>query len=689
MRSCLKSILSYFAVILGCLAGFFACAEFGMAWTPLSDGSPAWYLRWFGIAGVALLGLSFLIGSLVALKNRRAAGIIFLAIMPVAAFCLAYPSSGFLVWRDGGGWFETPIPAVAVPLAALFYALFLAPLWLWRKKVRRTKRAVTAFAWAALAAGLIFAYSHWTVALLPRLAAWSAPFLLLGLFWLRTAKLGWPALLHPQPSSLAKRFLAYATLGVGILCFAIALTLTLSALGSSLFSGDCNGKPPFVRPLSPTHAVFTAKVVFTGRSIEAMTRPSSIFRSHSSHTIHDRRAGDWAIGIVEERFWGMPHWTSLVLLTNNIYWEGETYFVDGGRQEGLLTQFLPLVEGGVGCSRTRTIQNAIVDLRLLRKPPPPTGTRIIGYVRAPEAFTPVLARPAKPAFLAGAQIHVTGPAWNRTISTDPEGIYELDDLAPGDYTLQLPVPDTQVVGPWKRDASRATIRLKSGGVVEYDFELFWNGRIEGEVKDEAGKPARVWVQLISADHSQIPGNVAFFQRAAEDGSYQFWKVPPGQYMVVLNPDGPSRDWPYDLQYYPSGVRREKARVFQLAAGQRITGIDFKVPLLAERNTQVRVTWPSGTPVAGAHLSVAYENDGDYESLFGSNWIGDAEQNGLKVVHTYGRSQVRILAKQFLNHPSRQGQDTISSRPAQFAADQTPDTITLVLSSPSASGFPVR
>jgi hypothetical protein len=39
----------------------------------------------------------------------------FLALLPItAAFCLAYPKSGFLVWHaDGGGWFETPLPLAA------------------------------------------------------------------------------------------------------------------------------------------------------------------------------------------------------------------------------------------------------------------------------------------------------------------------------------------------------------------------------------------------------------------------------------------------------------------------------------------------------------------------------------------------------------------------------------------------
>ncbi len=89
--------------------GFLVLAGFGMAWLPFHDDSPGWLLRWIQYVGGALLGAVFLVGTIIALRNRRRAGIIFLSSMPVAVFCLAYPSAGYLVWHsDGGGWFEPP-----------------------------------------------------------------------------------------------------------------------------------------------------------------------------------------------------------------------------------------------------------------------------------------------------------------------------------------------------------------------------------------------------------------------------------------------------------------------------------------------------------------------------------------------------------------------------------------------------
>jgi hypothetical protein len=539
-----------------------------MSSVSLEDRSPAWYLQWFNLAGLALLGLGFLIGSLVALRHRRSAGIVFLAVMPVAAFCLAYPDSGYLVWRDGTGWFQTPIPTVAIGLAALFYATLLPPFWIWPRK----KRAAIVFLSVALLAVPIFVYSRWTIALLPRLAGWSSPFVLFGLFWLRTDKWGWPSLLRSRLRSPANRVLVFSATCVGILFLNIVFVLTLSGLRSSLFSGDCSAKPPFVRPSSPAHAVFTAKVLFAGRSIEAM------LSAHGAPqpTDGDRKVGDWAIGLVQERFWGMPNWTRLVLLTNYAYWDGETYFVDGRRVDGVVTQFFPIVWGGIGCSRTKPIGYADVDLRLLRNPPAPGTTHVIGYVREPEKFRPGLTRPTRPTLRANAQIQVTGPAFSRTLTTDSTGIYEVDDLTPGDYTLELAKPETQELDSFSGDASPASIRVGSGGAVEKNFTLVWNGRIEGQVKDDAGRPAHAWIQLLSADGGQIPGYANYAQMTATDGSYQLHKVPPGRYVVELNAYGRSKDSPYGVQYYPSGIRREDARVFELTPGQRITSVDFQV-----------------------------------------------------------------------------------------------------------------
>jgi hypothetical protein len=462
-------VSSWLALGLGLLVGFLALARFGMSWPPFHNDLPGWLLLWIGYGGAALLGLVFLAGTIAGLGNRKRAGIIFLSCMPIAVFCLAYPSAGYLVWHsDGSGWFEPPEIPTAIGLTILFFLLIFSllicagPL-----AIRNRKRAIYLFAAVAVLAGIVFGRSHWTKAFLPPFAGWSVLFLVFGLFWLETNRRGWPSLLQPRQRSLGRRVAAVVLTSFVVLCVDVMVTFGLAALGSSLFSGDCRGRPPSVRPLSRYHAVFTARIVFVGRSIEALTRGPGGFLSSRGY---DARVGDWAIGFVHEKFWGLPSWTPrLVLLTNFIYWKGETYFIDGSRGRGLLSERLPIVEGGVSCSRTLPVSEAIVDLRLLHQQAS-TGTRLIGYVREPEKFVSGLVPPVPPKLAAGAKISVTGPTGTRIVATDASGVYEVDDLPPGDYTLQLLAPNGHLDGR-AQQISQAKVRLDDRGPVEQNFVL--------------------------------------------------------------------------------------------------------------------------------------------------------------------------------------------------------------------------
>ena len=73
-----RAALSWSAVGLGLLVGFFALARFEMSWPPFNDDLPGWLLRWISYVGGGLLGPVFLAGSIVALRNRKRARIIFL-----------------------------------------------------------------------------------------------------------------------------------------------------------------------------------------------------------------------------------------------------------------------------------------------------------------------------------------------------------------------------------------------------------------------------------------------------------------------------------------------------------------------------------------------------------------------------------------------------------------------------------
>jgi len=362
--------------------GLFGLAGVGMTGIP-SERFSDWYLYWFGVGGVGLMALCFLVGSIIALRNRGRAGLIFLCVTPIAAFCLAYSASESVDWHaDGSGWAAWAPPFTALGLAAVFYVPLLGPMLV----RRRRKLSAALFAGGVALAAIVFSTSRWTRGLVPPLGGWSIFFLIFGLFWWRTSHRDWPSLLQPRPRNLWRNLAAGVLLCTVILCLDVTLTLLRFGLGSSLFSGDCRTPAPYVHQRSPQHAVFTARIVFVGRSIEAMIRFAGVFRDPRSGIANNLRVGDWAIGVVEENFWGLPvRGPRLVLLTNFVYWKGETYFIDGIREARLLPTLLPVVGGGISCSRSRLVADAIVDLRLLHQPPS-SGTRLIGYVRPPERF---------------------------------------------------------------------------------------------------------------------------------------------------------------------------------------------------------------------------------------------------------------------------------------------------------------
>jgi hypothetical protein len=263
------------------------------------------------------------------------------------------------VWHsDGSGWFEPPEPPTAIALTALFFLPIFSALLL---ASRRRKWTAYLFASALALAVIAFGLSHWTRAFVPIFGAWSALFLLFGIFWRRAGRQGWPPPLQPHSRSLSQRVAAFVVICVVVLSADIFVTFALSALSSSLFSPDCGEKPLIVRPESPYHAVFTARVIFVGRSMNTLFDDRSIFRDRQFS-----ECGDWAIGVVQEKFWGLPSWSRLVLLTNYVYRKNAVYFVDGSRGRGVLARALPIVEGGISCSRTKLAKDAAVDLRALR-----------------------------------------------------------------------------------------------------------------------------------------------------------------------------------------------------------------------------------------------------------------------------------------------------------------------------------
>jgi hypothetical protein len=510
---------------------------------------------------------------------------------------------------------------------------------------RNRRRAIGLFVVFAVLAGVVFSFSKWTRPLLPSLAAWSAMFVMFGGFWFGTFKLGWAPLIAARPRSLGRRLVTI--LGECLLVAGLYLggTFALMAKQSSLWTGDCSGASLFVRPLRPGHVVFTARLIFVGHTVK----------------VSGRWAGDWAIGVVQERFWGLPRWPGVVFLTNAVFWEGETYFVSGSRDVGSMTRYLPIVNAGrCGSYYSEPAKDAEIELRLLRKPPLAGEFRIAGCVRREKPLNQEWKPPAKGAtvyewslsyfqrysVLVGARVGVTGSSGTLIFRTDRDGIYDTGSLPPDDYTFRLlDVPADQVA--YDRKLTRQD--LMQMRLFQLDLRTFWDGSIEGHVRDAAGGPAWVSMELRNPDGTEVGPEVPRVYRNSEGGSFLFTHLPiGGRYLLLLNTGGPSLSSPYPLLYYPSAVRSEDARVLEIKAGDaHIKNIDFMVRQLVERTLQVRARWADGRPLDRGEIHIAYEHTGSWKDLITAPRCCSTDGIGAAEIHVFGDSRVRIFAVGFV------------------------------------------
>lgn len=178
------------------------------------------------------------------------------------------------------------------------------------------------------------------------------PLLLLGLFWHLTNRDEWPPLME-RPASLAHRAIASIV--------ALSLLACLTVIGSVVVT------------LLPR-----LEIVDCGRS-----RPFAT-RQYVGQIVFIAKLRDPGLAVVREHFWGLPSWNSRFVLI--AHWgighnplDGSTYFIDGHRSTGLLTRFLPIVEIA-HCGRSRLVDHAALDVRMLRDGPSQKAVRVVGQV---------------------------------------------------------------------------------------------------------------------------------------------------------------------------------------------------------------------------------------------------------------------------------------------------------------------
>jgi hypothetical protein len=307
---------------------------------------------------------------------------------------------------------------------------------------------------------------------------------------------------------------------------------------SLAFCCSCSYGPPIQKTLQRERerAVFTAHIV----------QPIGEIDNQDGQRLSNR-----VLAIVLERYWGLPwYWPRVVILDGGyqcgtVMAIGEDYLVSGSREHyGVLA-----VDG---CSRTRPLKSAQLDLRTLNGSHCAVpGGSVIGYVRrGNDEF-----RGDHP-IAADVSVRLrdqNGKAF--TTQSDGDGIYELRHLATGAYTVESLVSQGQY-------ASSAGVSVVEGQCVEMPV-LLKDYSLRGRL-----------LPGLNATVKLVGGNVPLKQIGSDsiepDGRFYFRNVPDGEYILsVTTWIGAANDF-----YYPGTFDRPKAtrvRIMNhmLAGGQTL------------------------------------------------------------------------------------------------------------------------
>jgi hypothetical protein len=279
---------------------------------------------------------------------------------------------------------------------------------------------------------------------------------------------------------------------------------------------------------------------------------------------------------------------------------------------------------------------------------------------------------------------------NRTLTTVPndKNTYSFNDLPPGIYTVSASVPsgmvattgqgslfDFQTHNPTSTlplpptptgaipKINESIVSVAPKGCKKIDFVILYDSHIKGRVTDTSGHPvAGAIVGLILRGGGREPelahGRLARLteQMTDNDGIYDFTRLDPGSYSVVLHQFPPRENDPYPPVFYPAKSMPSDAAVLHLEASATIDNIDFVRPdALTPATVHILFVQKDGSPIESNNIQFVDPAESDIYSA-----TAETDVTGHADVHLFDGREYTVTA-------ATQQEQPVCAGPVEFIA----------------------
>jgi hypothetical protein len=181
---------------------------------------------------------------------------------------------------------------------------------------------------------------------------------------------------------------------------------------------------------------------------------------------------------------------------------------------------------------------------------------------------------------------------------DAGGFYAFYDLPSGRYEFAPDLPPGITLS-WfiGSDKPQIPFDLHAGACQERDIEVFASGSIQGRILDSSNKlPPHAFVYIVPASEKVLPKQrQLYWESQGKEGFFKFVHIPPGEYLILVNPDDSrTPEFPYRRTFHPGVHDRASAAIITVRAGEQIKDADIRLEQqFTARHLTVRVTWADG------------------------------------------------------------------------------------------------